>query len=1266
LTAYPVEEQENTWGSDRTGDVTNGGAAMQTNQGTQYGAKEVASQLHQGLMRYLEAQYHIRDTGIIEERHALLQEAGTIGQRPYIETTPSYQVGNTYAHLGLPSPIGETLTELAQWKPGIGIFPNLYLHQVEALQTFFHDESDLIVSTGTGSGKTETFLLPIVGQLLLEGASRPDSFRLPGCRALLLYPMNALVSDQIARLRRLFGDERLRDIFVQRYGRSPLFGMYTSRTPYPGSRTAEKDRQYLHPLLQYYLELKYPDPQLSMEEKASRARLVQELWSRGRWPAKDLQGFYGTEGRQWRQRLQTQPGDRELLTRHEMQLHSPDILVTNYSMLEYMLLRPIERSLFQQTREWLAQDERNTLILVLDEAHMYRGTSGAEIALLIRRLQARLGITRERMRCILTSASLGSGSEAERQMKAFALGLTGRPQNHKMPFRLVQGQREFYVQKREGTTSEAAILAAFDLGAFYQHAEDLTGAVQAVVELGKKLHWPSFSLPLHNTTDGSEKENAENALKHYLYQCLLSFGPLQLLIEKTAGSVHPFEDLVSSLFPTAERNVAELATTVLLALGSYAHNGERTLLPSRVHLFFRGLPSLYACINPCCEHRRYRPGERLLLGRLYTEPRTHCTCSMQSRVYELYTHRDCGVAFLRVFGRGKQAEFYWHEQGGSIEHVGEPLDECLLLVEQPHRDMVEHLEPVWIDISTGRVQTDPPGDQKQYRQLWRPLTKGTEQKRFGKKKRQTTKKFEGEDRDSQEMPLFRSCPVCTKRSTQKIMNLETKGEQPFANLVRDLFVLQPAVKETNDHYPNGGRKVLLFSDGRQKAARLARDLPREVEFDSFRQALVLSVQRLVDLGYEATLDERLYLAFVSVCHDFHLYFFDRKNRSQEQLLDDIRRYRHFYDADLQTALEENNWRDIFPYQYRLALLRQLVDPYYSLYAACAAVARPSKASLRYLKRKLSSLPASFYQEQLESVAMAWIQALLERTAFDPSINEEARREIDEYFRPFAPDEPIRRIERLLISSGALDEMQTRLLRTQLYEVLTRSDQTNGHIYLQPSAIALVLAINDTWVQCVACGLIQHRPVLNSCVYCGRSELEQRSPDHPYMVSRKGFFREPLQAVLAGSGPIHITVEEHTAQLSQRDAGTVYATTEEYELRFQDVPLDQNKSPVDILSCTTTMEVGIDIGSLTAVGLRNVPPQRENYQQRAGRAGRRGSSLSTVLTYAQGGPHDNYYYERPAAIISGRPREPKVKIDNRRLARRHIHSFLIQTFFHEQL
>ena len=368
------------------------------------GIKEAADRIQIRLRRYIEAQYNIRDEGLLKERQILLEEPGCIAQNPYLEVTPSYAMaeGGFEALEGVPDVVTKLLSELSNWSPGVGVFPP-YAHQAQALEGYFQEPgADLVVATGTGSGKTETFLYNILGKLASEAATSPESFKLRGVRALLLYPMNALVSDQTSRLRRFLGDERLAAMFLERWKRIPQFGMYTSRTPYPGRRNGTKDKRHLGSVLDYYLKL-----QGSADKK--QQDLVRNLKDRGRWPAKDLEGFYaehlqapdvyGGQGpragrqftrRNWDQRLLTQPGDRELLTRHEMQLSAPDLLITNYSMLEYMLLRPIERSIFEQTAAWLKANDKNQLLLVLDEAHMYRGVAGAEVGFLIRRLMSRL------------------------------------------------------------------------------------------------------------------------------------------------------------------------------------------------------------------------------------------------------------------------------------------------------------------------------------------------------------------------------------------------------------------------------------------------------------------------------------------------------------------------------------------------------------------------------------------------------------------------------------------------------------------------------------------------------------------------------------------------------------------------------------------------------------------------------------------------------------------------------------------------------------
>ncbi len=142
------------------------------------------------------------------------------------------------------------------------------------------------------------------------------------------------------------------------------------------------------------------------------------------------------------------------------------------------------------------------------------------------------------------------------------------------------------------------------------------------------------------------------------------------------------------------------------------------------------------------------------------------------------------------------------------------------------------------------------------------------------------------------------------------------------------------------------------------------------------------------------------------------------------------------------------------------------------------------------------------------------------------------------------------------------------------------------------------------------------------------------------------------------------MKDYTAQLTGLgDDEQAFNLTEQYELRFQDLRVG-GEPPIDVLSCTTTMEVGIDIGALTGVALRNVPPHVANYQQRAGRAGRRGRAIASVVTYAQGGSHDAWYYDAPARIVSGDVRAPIVYVENARVLRRHAFAWLVQRFFHE--
>lgn len=1204
--------------------------------------------MHDTLRAYLESAYHIRNRSLISERRYLLQQVGFVTQEPYVESTPSYKIGRPYSAMSIPDAAKEVLTEIASFSPGVGVFPRPYQHQTEALEAFLGSGHDIVVATGTGSGKTESFLMPILGSLAIEAAQRSETASLHGCRAILLYPMNALVNDQLGRIRKLFGDERVAAILRRGRNRPVRFGSYTSRTPYPGERTPNKDNAQIAPLFERFY-LKHP----SDHETVARLREA------GKWPSKDLVGFFGKNKeekswyqtgqrkgkpfvrRHWNERLITQPDDRELLTRHEMHERCPDILITNYSMLEYMLMRPIERQIFHQTKEWLEADERNHLVLVLDEAHMYRGTGGAEVALLIRRLMARLGISRNRLRCILTSASLGSGVDAEQEVLEFSRELTGLPATSQRKMHLVKGVREERGTPSPGTPDEARSLELLDLGAFQLIEVDTAVASQALSITTAGLGWPP---------PPTEKED----LADYLFSRLTDWGPAELLIQTVSGTAVRLHELAHTLFPTVDEMTARNATESLIALGTCAKRKSdgRILLPTRLHLFYRGLPGLYACTDPSCTERFDRtPPEQPVLGRLHLSPRLHCTCKSGARVFELLTHRDCGTAFLRAFVRGDEATFLLHEPAGLVgidDTSSEKLYEVQMLVDgQPHCDALGDCAEAWLDIVTGHIIRQEPDTHEGYLKVFLPVGRpGSIEKTFQK------------------------CPVCLRKwasGRSKIMDLATKGEAPFANLVKSQLFVQPPKREENLDHPNGGRKVLLFSDGRQKAARLARDIPREVEWDTFRQAIALAAMRYRELkGRHPKPNRSLYAAFVSVVSQFNLQLFDGDDR--KALMVAVSEFRDTYGSSLDYALE-NEWPSTEPPPgYYRALLRQLCSAEFSLRAATVGYVKPAPVELPI--KDLQSIAPTLTPEYAESLAVAFIQEMLADFAF----------ETEKVIAPSVRQEAAGHPQKSWASEGKLSDAVRAILQHHLGCTSEHVDQVQSVLrrkLCHPSGSAFVVKGNsvvlyiDTdafWYRCTTCTYLSPVTLVNRCVNCGSQEVETLDPTtSDYIQARKGFLRDPvIHAIRGVSRPKHVTVEEHTAQLSQRDTGIVFATTEKYELRFQDVIIGEDEGPIDVLSCTTTMEVGIDIGALVAVGLRNVPPQRENYQQRAGRAGRRGSAVSTVITYAQGGPHDSHYFHHPTAMVAGPPRMPVVKTDNPKIAERHVHSYLVQTFFHEQI
>lgn len=1205
---------------------------------------ETIDELRQTLTQYIEATYHVGHPTLVRQREALLSERGGIFQVPYLESTPRYVSAPPYSKIGdLPPAALEALRILSDPSNGKPvIFGSPYTHQYRALAETLNHSRNLMIMTGTGSGKTESFLLPILGKLAIEAKENPESFKKHAMRALVLYPMNALVNDQLGRLRTMFGDPLTVALFEKWGGRPALFARYTSRTPYAGLRSGNKDGNRLGSIGDFFAAIEDGKTRVENgngdgEQDDRAAALFRELHKRGKWPAKQsVSAWFGKPGSSWKKRANRLPHDAELLTRHEVQQSPPDLLITNYSMLEYMMMRPIEREIFDATREWLKNFPKEKFMVVLDEAHLYRGAQGAEVGLLMRRLRERLGITADRLQVICSTASFSE--KGKENAGEFGAQLTGVPPES---FVAIKGDLADRSPEAIGTKADAEHLAAVDLSKFY--AEGEAAQFDAIAPF----------LAYRGVKGAGDVELS-------LFNALKGFGPLNILVNRTMRAALSLTELPAIVF--SEEVPAELgmrALTTLLALSSRSREkaGDASLLPCRIHSFFRGLPGLWICMDSNCpDAPKDGPSPA---GRMFSQPRERCTCN--APVLEYFTCRHCGTSYARGYTNDVTAPRYlWPVEGEKLETATGPVTALhpldLLLEEPPQADRAK---PADYDLVTGQLNPDKPSAKQRAVYLSLP--------------RQQPANGKTAVRGAQPGQFY-PCACCGKDGgygQSSVQDHQTKGDQPFQSLLASQIRIQPPGPQKQSAFaPLRGRKVLIFSDSRQVAARLSGTLQNY----SLRDA----VRTLLPLGYEILRNDPDFSKMLVLDHAYVATLvaaFKYGVRLRPELGDG----EALGEISGSSPGEPPKGIELFqllnnkcPVRLMQAIDDALDQTRRALDLEALAIATVTEAPKFSDKiAKLPSLPgiAETDAEKL-SVCRAWIRCWTKGTNgiwFSHMPTEWWTTKVGG-----SVGGVFTAMDKVLVNPQAKKIFKKDWLPT-LLTLLTEAMPGGSRRIL---AAKLSLTMSGEWRRCNECRSV-HRPVgkVPTCIDCGSADIANFDPDKDEVFrARRGFYRDPIVNALNASDPNIITIiaAEHTAQIGTAQPEKAFSLAENHEIRFQDVDVawrdveQPGKPAIDILSSTTTMEVGIDIGELSGVALRNMPPARANYQQRAGRAGRRANAVATVVAFGSADSHDEHYFSKPDEMIRGEVIDPRLTLENADIARRHVRAFLLQRYHNDRI
>lgn len=1195
----------------------------------------------------------MRDDALMKERRALLEEPGLTAQEILLEAVLAYPSAVPVdvacrEVAGLPGGVAEHLGRVVFGAPFA-----LRKHQAQSLATSLAPNDaptkNVVVTSGTGSGKTESFLVPVIARLLAERLQGVGSGSLhrwweqpwsqeeswsgirstisrgptPAVRALLLYPTNALVEDQVSRLRR--AAFRAKEI----HG-TPLFyfGRYTGATPggtfFPSGQLRAGDRNRIRDVARDIRKI---------SEEADRLRSRDE----------EIRGQF------------QDPGCGEMLTRWDMIDAPPDIMITNVSMLNVMLMRDHEAPIFEATKDWLRASSDNHFSLVVDELHGYRGTAGTEVALVIRNLLLRLGIESgsPQLRCLGTSASL-DGEEGREYLQQF-FGV------EKSTFEVFPGEPRK----------------------------------------------PNVELPIDEALIADKAAAIISGDGEAVQEVLLRFSPRDAIGtaclaagRRDDGGVAParISKIKDALFGPGARDLSFKA--VLHAAAQEKSTSFVEPKPSfRAHMFLRQIQGMWACSNPTCSEidADYRYEGRNI-GKVFKQPAIKCPCGGQ--VLELLYCYDCGEAYLGGYVTPRMET----DEDGEVFLESGPTDLSTtvpgLVNERPNSRFRWYWpgKTVASGVTTSWQHKNPATGRSVsfgfVHAVYHPLYGHLRKAQAGETPTGTMYQVPS-DVDVPGLPG--RCPACQSTKSQtRILKAFFSGSRvnsPIRGLRTGLNVTTQVIADratSSLGSADRAAQMIAFTDSRDDAADVAaglelnhfRSLVRQLVFTELRprekftledaKAVAEKVQDGSKLdGREAEIESIINAFDPKLMNALFMETIGRANDGQRGLVEEF--------AGKALGNPGIWWSQLVSgLLARLLKLgenpqgteasRQTVDnePWWRFFDETrpTGIARlessVEEAGRRTIRENLSSLVAAALFDaggrDLETLGMAYVRPagdLAVRLGLDPKDTECILANV------------VRLLGQARLYTGGGSSQSSTNTPTAVRKYLEKAaPRVNRDPVVLADAIGDLLRtegiLNENWVlQVTRYGSLKLElaPILEGLTRCDRCSRISANTGIKACTS--------LNCESSSFSPIGQPEDDYYRWLSLEKAHRLNVE----ELTGQTKPLaeqrrrqrlfkgaflegeDERVHGIDVLSVTTTMEVGVDIGSLELVMMANMPPQRFNYQQRVGRAGRAGQSFSYAVTICRGGSHDDFYYSNPERITGDTPPQPYLDLSRPEIVER---------------